>query len=184
MTGFRGLEAVPRSTNRRDSLTADLRRAGYLRGAFAQDGEQWPTWLQTELVLSRPGLLERCAALLQNDLPDDADRIAARGAPAVALATALSIRSNVPLLFLTEREGAGPEVAGDLFPRARVVLLEDVVLTGRHALESIAALRASGLEVSALIGLVDREQQGRFRIEEAEPELRTFFAFRERELQL
>jgi len=71
-------------------------------------------------------------------------------------------------------------VAGELFPGARVVVIEDVVLTGEHARRTISALRRSGLDVIALAGLLDREQEGRFRIEE--DGVRTFFAFRERDL--
>src|SRR5262245_43225349 len=116
---FSGLDRLPLSDGR-DGLSGDLARAGYLRGAFDRHGEQWSTWFQTELVLSRPGLLSRCAALLQRHVPDSADRIAARGAPAVALAAAVSLHANIPMLFCIDEEDGSVRVGGDLFPGARI----------------------------------------------------------------
>jgi orotate phosphoribosyltransferase len=173
----------------REHLACDLRNAGYTRRAFGLRGSAGTVWFETELVLTRPGLLGRCAAVLEPAIPEETDRLAARGSPALALATALSLRIGIPLVFLAEREdpssddpanGDGSPVAGELFPGARVVVIEDVVLTGEHARRTISALRRSGLDVIALAGLLDREQEGRFRIEE--DGVRTFFAFRERDL--
>jgi orotate phosphoribosyltransferase len=61
-----------------------------------------------------------------------------------------------------------------------VVVVEDVVLTGAHALETIAELRRAETEVIGVVGLLDREREGRFRIEEEG--VISFFAFRERDL--
>lgn len=44
--------------------------------------------------------------------------------------------------------------------------------------DAIAALREADLNITALIALVDRERQGRFRIEQEKPSARTFIAFR------
>jgi orotate phosphoribosyltransferase len=95
------------------------------------------------------------------------DRLAARGGPALALATAVALRTDVDLLLGdTDRDGRAV-FSGDLFPGARVALVEDVVLTGSHALASAAALRTDDQEVKAVIGLLDREAGGRPRLEDA-----------------
>jgi uridine monophosphate synthetase len=175
-----GLDHLPTSQRRRDGLRDDLARAGYVRGAFARQDGQWPMWFRTDLVLSRPGLLARCASLLEPCVPANTDRLAARGAAAVALATAISLNTNIPLLLCADEDGS-VHVHGERFPDARVALVEDVVLTGRHALESVNALRAAELDVVAILVLLDREDGGRLRIEDEEVE--SIVGFREQELQ-
>lgn len=150
----------------RDALAGDLARGGYLRGAFPMAGTTPERWFETELVLARPGVLDRCAGLLAEAVDRRADRLAARGATAVAVATALALRTDLTLL-LEHSATAGVSFAGDVFPAARVVLVEDVVMTGAHALDSIHALTAAGLDVVGVVAVVDREQGGRFRIEQA-----------------
>ena len=80
----------------RHALVGDLARGGYLLGDFA-DGRG--RWFQSDLVLTRPGILARCADLLAEHVPPETDRIAARGVTAIALATALSLRTDAPLLL-------------------------------------------------------------------------------------
>ena len=179
------------SAEKWSDLAGDLGRAGYIRGLFGPEGSSRTTWFETELVVTRPGILTRCVGLLEKGVPERTDRLTARGAPALVLATALALQTWVPLLLWPENGAAirpdppdsdfSKVVEGELFPGARVVVVEDVVFTGRHALETIYALRSAGLEVIGLTGLLDREHEGRFRIEdEGVP---TFFAFRERDLQ-
>lgn len=48
----------------------------------------------------------------------------------------------------------------------RVILLEDVVTSGGSTLGSIKTLRDAGLEVKAVIAVLDREEGGRAKIEE------------------
>lgn len=179
------------SSEQRSRLAGDLRRAGYIRGLFGPEGSGRATWFETELVLTRPGILSRCASLMKRGIPENTDRLAARGAPALVLATALSLQTWIPLLLWRENEPAphattpGPNgeraVEGELFPGARIVVVEDVVLSGAHALQTISDLRETGLDVIGLAGLLDREREGRFRIED--DGVPTFFAFRERDLQ-
>ena len=70
---------------------------------------------------------------------------------------------------------------GDAFPGARVVLLEDIVLSGKHAAESNQALEAAGYNVILVLGLLDRGAGGRFNLEGRE-HLQCSFAFRDEDL--
>ncbi|MCW3014411.1 MAG: pyrF [Solirubrobacterales bacterium] len=150
----------------RQVLAGDLARGGYLRGAFAHPSGATSRWFETELVLARPGVLHRCAELLAATIDPRADRLAARGPAAVALASALALRTDLTLLLESRGEPA-TAFTGDLFPGARVVLVEDVVMTGTHALASVAALAAAGVIVSHVVTVVDREHGGRAVIEQA-----------------
>lgn len=61
--------------------------------------------------------------------------------------------------------GTKAELEGDMKKGERVVILEDVITTGESALKAVKAARDFGLEVLAVLALIDREEGGRERIE-------------------
>lgn len=63
--------------------------------------------------------------------------------------------------------GTRRRVEGCLQPEADAVVVEDVVTTGESALQAVAAVEASGARVLGLLAVVDRDEGGRARIEEA-----------------
>lgn len=63
--------------------------------------------------------------------------------------------------------GTGRRIEGGLADGATVVVTEDVVTTGGSALRAIEALEAAGATVLGVLAVVDREQGGRDRLEEA-----------------
>lgn len=93
------------------------------------------------------------------------------------LASAVSLTSwlqGTPVgAFLVRKEakahGKGRTVEGLqlLPPNAKAVVLEDVITTGGSALTAIERAREAGLEVSAVVALVDRSEGGRERLESA-----------------
>lgn len=63
--------------------------------------------------------------------------------------------------------GAGKRIEGCLEPGDPVVIVEDVITTGRSALDAIAAVREVGATVLGVLAIVDREEGGRAEIESA-----------------
>ena len=63
--------------------------------------------------------------------------------------------------------GTGRRIAGCFTPGDPVVVIEDVITTGRSALDAIAAVRAEGGQVLGVLSVVDREEGGRQDIEAA-----------------
>ncbi len=63
--------------------------------------------------------------------------------------------------------GTGRKVEGFLKPGARVVIVDDVCTTGGSTITAIESAREAGMVVIGVFCLVDREQGGRARIEEA-----------------
>jgi orotate phosphoribosyltransferase len=104
------------------------------------------------------------------------------GADPLASAVAtLSFISGRPLTaFYVRKEpkghGTGQWLEGtkSLRPGMRVAILEDVVTTGGSALKAIARAREFGLEVSVILGLVDREEGGRETLEREAPLITLF----------
>ena len=88
---------------------------------------------------------------------------------AISYASASSAR---PLRAFTVRKqakthGTGKLIEGPFLPRDRVVVVEDVITTGRSTLQAIDAIRHADGVVAGVLALVDREEGGREAIEAA-----------------
>lgn len=63
--------------------------------------------------------------------------------------------------------GMGQRVEGGVSEGARVIVVEDSMTSGGSALEAVTAVEDHGCEVAAILTLVDREEGGRERVEDA-----------------
>lgn len=63
--------------------------------------------------------------------------------------------------------GTGRRIEGNFHPGDPVVVVEDVITSGGSALQAIAAVLAEGGTVQGVLAVVDREEGGRQRLEEA-----------------
>lgn len=61
--------------------------------------------------------------------------------------------------------GTGRQIEGYVRAGARVVVVDDVCTTGGSTITAIDAVRAAGMQVAAVLCLVDRQQGGRENIE-------------------
>ncbi len=66
-----------------------------------------------------------------------------------------------------KEHGTGRRIEGSFRAGMDVVVVEDVVTTGDSALRAIAAVEEEGGRVMGVLAIVDREEGGRERIEEA-----------------
>jgi orotate phosphoribosyltransferase len=101
--------------------------------------------------------------------------------PLASAVSTLSFVAGRPLpAFYVRKEpkghGTGQWIEGtkSLRPGMKVAILEDVVTTGGSALKAITRVREFGLEVSVILGLVDREEGGREALEKEAPLLTLF----------
>jgi orotate phosphoribosyltransferase len=93
------------------------------------------------------------------------------GADPIAYAISYaSAASEKPLRAFTVRKqakehGTGKLIEGPFNSGDRVAIIEDVITTGRSALQAIDAVRSAGGEIAGVLSLVDREEGGREAIE-------------------
>ncbi|MDJ0658518.1 MAG: orotate phosphoribosyltransferase [Crocosphaera sp.] len=86
--------------------------------------------------------------------------------PIVSAVSVVSAYENCPipaLIIRKEAKGHGTQAyieGPTLSPGATVVVLEDVVTTGKSAMLAVERLRAVGYTVNTVLALVDREQGG------------------------
>jgi orotate phosphoribosyltransferase len=66
-----------------------------------------------------------------------------------------------------KQHGTGRLIEGNLSADSTVVVVEDVITSGESALRAVTAVQAAGARVLGVLAVVDREEGGRRRIEEA-----------------
>jgi len=98
---------------------------------------------------------------------------------AIACCSALDGGTQVGAFIVRKEEkahGAGGAFAGPPpVPGERVALVDDALTTGGSLLQTAARVEASGAKIVAVYTLLDREEGGRARIEEAGYSLRSIF---------
>ncbi|MGB3642499.1 MAG: orotate phosphoribosyltransferase [Rivularia sp. (in: cyanobacteria)] len=121
-----------------------------------------------EVTLHPQGALA-IGRILLNMLPSDTQAVAGLtlGAdPIVSAVSVISALENRPipaLIVRKEAKGHGTKayVEGPNLPEAaKVIVLEDVVTTGRSAMKAVTRLRDAGYTVDRVISLIDRKQGG------------------------
>ncbi|MEM8778616.1 MAG: orotate phosphoribosyltransferase [Cyanobacteria bacterium P01_G01_bin.49] len=121
-----------------------------------------------QVTLTADGALAT-GRLLLSLLPKGTQGVAGLTLGADPLVTAVSVVSayeNCPIPALIVRKmakghGTQAYIEGPtLSPGAKIVVLEDVVTTGKSAMLAVERLRASGYTVETIMTLVDRQQGG------------------------
>jgi orotate phosphoribosyltransferase len=102
---------------------------------------------------------------------------------AYAIAHASWIADGVMDAFSVRKKakehGTGQRIEGGLPADAPVVVVEDSMTSGASALEAVHAVESHGNQIAAILTLVDREEGGRQRVEDAGYALLSVFTARE-----
>jgi orotate phosphoribosyltransferase len=155
-----------------EDLGRRLLEASYLEGDFVlRSGRRSRFYLDKYLFETQPDLLRDIARGLAEKLPAyrPFDLLAGPELGAVALVTAVALETGTPFAIVRKGEkgyGTKKAMEGRAEAGQRVVMVEDVVTSGGAALQAAERLREAGLEVAALLCVVDREEGGRAAIEE------------------
>jgi orotate phosphoribosyltransferase len=91
------------------------------------------------------------------------DRIAGVPTAGVPYASILAYRLSKPFLYVrreTKKHGGERRVEGQLLPGDRVVLVDDLITTGKNAQQAAEAIRTEGGRVQHAIVLIDRQEGG------------------------
>ena len=105
------------------------------------------------------------------------DRIAGVPTAGVPYASILAYTLSKPFLYVrreTKTHGGERRVEGQLFPGERVVLVDDLITTGKNTLQAAEAIRAEGGQVEDVIVLIDRQEGGAAALAQAQLKLRAF----------
>lgn len=146
----------------RDVLAAKLSQVAQLSGSFRlRSGRTASVYFDKYQFESDPVLLAAVAEAMVDLVPDDIDLLAGLELGGVPVATALSLVSGVPVVFVrktakeygTAKLAEGPSIEGK-----RLLVVEDVITTGGQVVLSTQQLRERGAHVSTAACVIDREE--------------------------
>jgi orotate phosphoribosyltransferase len=145
-------------------------QVAYQEGEFTlTSGQRSTYYINSKQVTLHPQGGTAVGRILLSMLPKDTLSVAGLTLGADPIVTATSVvavyegRSLTPLIVRKEAKGHGTQAyieGPTLPPNSSVVVLEDVVTTGKSALKAVERLRQAGYQVNAIIALVDRHQGG------------------------
>lgn len=146
-----------------EEVLGEFRASGaLLEGHFLlSSGRHSARYLQCARVLMNPAraarLTDALAASLPSDLRNALDAVVSPAMGGVIAGHEMGRALGLDAMFLERPTGTFELRRGfALEPGAKVLMMEDVVTTGKSSLEAIAAIRAAGGEVIAAAAIVDR----------------------------
>ena len=153
----------------RETLAKKLKSTCYLTGKFTlRPGKTSTYYWDKYRFESSPSLLQSITQELITLLPESFDKIAGLDLGGVPLATALSLATGKPSLFvrkIPKEYGTCNLVEGGFSTGEVAVVIEDVITTGGQVCSSVEQMRLLGLVVDSVLCVIDREQGGRENLE-------------------
>lgn len=123
-------------------------------------------YIDIKKAISNPATLDLIARRIVEIINEKgicAEAVGGVAVGAVPLATAVSLRSGLPLVIVRKslkKYGTGGRFIGDVQQRS-LLMVEDVTTTGSSVIEAIKALNEEGAKVDTVITIVDREEGAR-----------------------
>ncbi|MEL7155278.1 MAG: orotate phosphoribosyltransferase [Actinomycetota bacterium] len=145
-------------------LAKRVNEVAQLQGEFLlRSGLTATTYFDKYQFEADPVLLAAVAEHLVAKLPADTEILAGLELGGVPIATALSLETGLPVVFVrkqakeygTAKLAEGPDIDG-----RRLTIIEDVITTGGQVVLSTNDLRDRGAEVTTALCVIDREQGG------------------------
>ena len=150
-----------------DGLIRRMVEVGALKfGDFVlSSGKRSRVYVDVKLASTFPDILEMIAEGMAAKLKEmDFDKIACVELGGVPIAVALSLKMKKPLVIFRKESkeyGVKGDRIGEVKVGERVVVVEDVITTGRSAFSAARRVEESGGIVKAIIAVVDREESGK-----------------------
>jgi uridine monophosphate synthetase len=148
-------------------------------GSFTlKSGKVSPFYIDLRRAAGQPEVLTDIAHAFAGLLKGlSFDRIAGIPTAGLPFSTAVSLVTGIPMVYPrmnSKGYGTGAQVEGSYKKGEKVLLLDDLITTGKSKLEAVDILKAAGLEVSDLLVLLERGEQGRRDMNDAGIELHAF----------
>lgn len=154
-------------------IATEIEQSGAIkRGEFQlSDGTMTDYYVDKYVFETRPALLEAVRNGVIEHLEDWSFEIVAGPAlGAVPIVTAVSLELGVSAVFVrksTGLRGTQARIEGNVDKGMRAIIIEDVTMTGKTAIESAEILEAAGAIVEAIVAVVDRDEGAEERIRKA-----------------
>ncbi|HKM77013.1 MAG TPA: orotate phosphoribosyltransferase [Candidatus Bathyarchaeia archaeon] len=165
-----------------DEFCNVLLRTGCIKfGTFQlSSGALSPYYVDLRLIPSDPEAFKRAIGFYTVTL----ERVIKRSSRLVGIPTAgvpyaavLAFNFAKPFLYLRREakdHGQRRRIEGIIFPGDKVVLLDDVITTGKNIIEAVDTIRAEGGVVKDAVVLLDRQQGGKAQLMKMGVRLRSY----------
>ncbi len=157
--------------NNIDMLVKQVKEIGLLTGDFVlSSGRRSTYYLDKYLIETRPEILSRIAAEMEQKIPPETQLLAGPELGAIPLVTAVALRTGLPFVMVRKKAkeyGTKNVVEGLYHEGQKVVVIEDVLTTGTQVVNAARSLEGLGLNVLKIVCLIDREEGAREAIEVA-----------------
>ncbi len=170
-----------------EELCEVLLRTGSLKfGTFKlSSGILSPYYVDLRLIPSDPEAFRRAIsfyqALVEPGLAKKVQRLAGIPTAGIAYAAVLAFNLSKPFLYVrkeSKEHGHERRIEGLLQPGDKVLVLDDVVTTGKNIIEAVEAIRAEGGVVEDAAVLLDRQQGGETNLRKIGVKLHPFTTIR------
>jgi len=165
-----------------DEFCNILLRTGCIKfGTFQlSSGALSPYYVDLRLIPSNPEAFKRAIGFYTVTLEPvikRSSRLVGIPTAGVPYAAVLAFNFAKPFLYLRKEakdHGQRRRIEGIIFPGDKVVLLDDVVTTGKNIMEAVDAIRAEGGVVKDAVVLLDRQQGGKAQLMKMGVRLRSY----------
>jgi orotate phosphoribosyltransferase/uridine monophosphate synthetase len=136
-----------------------------------------PVYINLRLLISNPQALQRAAEVMWHEVCalqsmrqpriQDYDLVAGVPFGGLHLATAFSLRSSTPMIYLhPPKDGPRTIVEGNYNPGQTVLILDDLITGGRSIIHTAQRLEEDHLIVEDALVLIDRQQGAHERLKQ------------------
>lgn len=132
-------------------------------GNFVQaSGATFPYYIDLRKIISNPRVFNQILAAYADILKDlEFDRIAGIPYGSLPTATGLSLRLNRPMIFPRKEvkaHGTRRVIEGNFNAGETVVIVDDILISGKSAMEGAEKLKSAGLKVEDIVVFIDHEE--------------------------
>ena len=132
----------------KETLAREIYRVSNIRGNFTlRSGQQASEYFDKYLFEARPDLLAEIARQLVSLIPNNVDALAGLEMGGIPIATALSLQTGIPLLFIRKKAktyGTCKLAEGGEVKEKKLLVIEDIVTSGGAIVDAVAQLRNLG----------------------------------------
>lgn len=132
-------------------------------GEYVQaSGATFPYYIDLRKIISNPQIFDKIISAYAEILTNlEFDLIAGIPYGSLPTATGLALRMNYPMIFPRKEvkaHGTRRMVEGHFNPGETVVVVDDILISGKSAIEGAGKLQSTGLKIRDIVVLIDHEQ--------------------------
>ena len=132
-------------------------------------GKKSPYYIDLRQAISDPAIMEliadSLARIIDNEIGrDKIDKILGVPTAGVPFTTIVCQKLAIPMLYyrkVKKEHGARKKIEGKMEINNRVLIIDDLITTGKSVIQAADAVREQGGRVTELVVLLDREQGGK-----------------------